>query len=549
MDKKKIIAEMLRHCENDKLAAPYYINSETYKEPGKIIKPRPVEYYSAGEDIFIVSDLHIASGRNEAGVYPGTENFFADDSFYRFTLYAERIKKSDKAILIINGDIFDFLRITEYPGKIKKAGFTKKFKSLVHFKNLYRHSPPSQDKVNYDFNEWSGELEKIGIYKSPSELKDSISGKEKIYGLQTDNYKSVYKLLKIKLGHPVFIKALKEWIEKGNKLILLKGNHDLELYWPEVRNYIRLIIAEEIAGADKDLEEVLKNTVLRNIYFFDDSLRINKDLYIEHGHRYDKFTIVLDDALLKRNRSQLNIPFGSFFNRYLLNRVELFYPFLDNVRPSKNVLPMLIKENFPLALTVLFKHIPFILRILATNFRYVKFMFNRVFWFTLAVLSPVIIVVIINPAFISDSIKVINKVSNLQGFMNFVFTQAKNLGLLILPYFLARLVSWLQLEEPSSLNNYAKIISENNDYKYIVMGHTHNPGEYLFENGCRFYNTGTWIPVIENSTADLREDKTYTFLHFTSDGREKLIPANESLLVRWNDEAGRADPQILIQRK
>ena len=73
MDKKKIIAEMLRHCENDKLAAPYYINSETYKEPGKIIKPRPVEYYSAGEDIFIVSDLHIASGRNEAGVYPGTE--------------------------------------------------------------------------------------------------------------------------------------------------------------------------------------------------------------------------------------------------------------------------------------------------------------------------------------------------------------------------------------------------------------------------------------------------------------------------------------------
>jgi len=68
------------------------------------VRTKPVKYNSNGEDIFVVSDLHIASGRNNVGVYKGTENFFSDDSFYRFLEYAT--KKSDKAILIINGDIY-----------------------------------------------------------------------------------------------------------------------------------------------------------------------------------------------------------------------------------------------------------------------------------------------------------------------------------------------------------------------------------------------------------------------------------------------------------
>ncbi len=69
------------------------------------------------------------------------------------------------------------------------------------------------------------------------------------------------------------------------------------------------------------------------------------------------------------------------------------------------------------------------------------------------------------------------------------------------------------------------------------------------ESGKQFYNTGTWIPVIELSNAEIREDKTYSFLHMIRDGSGKLIPANNGLLQRWNDNASRPETQILIQRK
>jgi hypothetical protein len=80
------------------------------------------------------------------------------------------------------------------------------------------------------------------------------------------------------------------------------------------------------------------------------------------------------------------------------------------------------------------------------------------------------------------------------------------------------------------------------------MGHTHNPGEYVFDKNKRFYNTGTWIPVIETSDASVRSGYSYTFLHLEQKD-SKLQPANGNLLQRWNDDAGRADPQLLIERK
>jgi hypothetical protein len=81
------------------------------------------------------------------------------------------------------------------------------------------------------------------------------------------------------------------------------------------------------------------------------------------------------------------------------------------------------------------------------------------------------------------------------------------------------------------------------------MGHTHNPGEYFLpESTTRFYNTGTWIPVIETSSAEVREDRMYTFLHLQREG-DRLQTAEGGLLQRWNDDAGRAEPQLLIERK
>jgi UDP-2,3-diacylglucosamine pyrophosphatase LpxH len=558
MTQKKNIPELLLQCEELNIAPKYIIQHETYKEQrsslfgtSSPVRTEPVKYNADGEEIFVVSDLHIAAGRNNAGVYKGTENFFADDSFCRFLDYADKIKKTRNALLIINGDIFDFLRITEYPGKVKKVRFSKRLKHALKLDPISKPVVPTQEIIGNQFLEWQSVLEQIGINKSIEELENSISKKEEIYGLYTDDYKSVYKLLRVRTGHPVFFKALGNWFAKGNKLVILKGNHDLELYWRAVRNYLRLILAEEIVTLNEgsNIYDILLKIILPNLTFIDDSMEIENIFYIEHGHRYDKFCMVLDDPILLKYPSQINIPFGSFFNRYLLNRVELFFPFLDNVRPTGNVLPMLMQENFPLGIKVLFQHIPFMIRMLLTNFRYVKFMFQDLFWFFIAFIAPVSAAVLVNLPIIEKMLGFLPSSASDNPVITFLGVQIKNVGFLFLSYLLSRAVAWFQLDEPSSLDSYAKERFHNTDYKIMTMGHTHNPGEYLFDNGQRFYNTGTWIPIIEISTADVRQDKTYTFLHLPRNSEGKLQPPFDGLLQRWNDEAVRADAQVLVEKK
>ncbi|MBL1211725.1 MAG: hypothetical protein HND52_00085 [Ignavibacteriae bacterium] len=548
---------LLERCEQDGTAPNFIVDPNSYKakktsffKQTKMVLTDPVKYKCDGEEIFVVSDLHIAAGRNKAGVFSGTENFFADESFARFLDHAQKIKKTDNAILIINGDIFDFLRVTDFPGKIRKPRIAKQFKHFLKFNPLNIDSN-FYDSVTEEYKEWRDELAKIGINKSITELEASISKKERSYGLKTNDYKTIYKLIKIRKGHKPFFDALANWLNNGNKIIILKGNHDLEIYWLNVRNYLRLILGESIADANEEnnLEEILSNKVLPNIQFVDDSILIDDDFYVEHGHRYDKFTMILDEPTLKEKPDELNIPFGSFFNRYLLNRIELFYPYLDNVRPTANVLPMLMRENFPLAIKVLLHHIPFMVKILFKNMRYLWFVFQKVVLFILAILLPLItaIIIVVNSfsADIGDQALLVED----KGFFSLVIDQFKSVGMLLLSYLLSRAVAWFQISEPSSLNKCAQNRLKGTDYRIMTMGHTHNPGEYIFEENKRFYNTGTWIPVVETSSADIRQDKTYTFLHLERDADGKLQPADNGLLSRWNDDAERFERQVLIKKK
>lgn len=554
----KKTAEILVNCEENGLAPRYKIDDASYMKVKtslfgqfRPVRTDPIKLISNGEEIFVVSDLHIAAGRNESGIYSGTENFFSADSFKRFLEHADKLKKTEKAYLIINGDIFDFLRITEYPGKIRKARLSKRIKQQLKLDPVPAPSEPDNDLVISQFNEWSSELDKVGINKSAVELEESISNKEKKYGLRTDDYKTIYKLTLIKKGHPAFIESLAKWLENGNKILVVKGNHDLEICLPAVRNYLRLILAENIINRNSgaDIEKTLKEVILPNITFVDDSVEIDKEFFIEHGHRYDKFCMVLNNPFLDKQNGQINIPFGSFFNRYLLNKVELFYPFLDNIRPAGNILPVLMKENFMLGLKVLFQHIPLLVRILFTNFRYVRFMLNKVAWFALVIILPIAVLIYFGSGTLSSVISQLDQAGSGEGIVAVIIDQVKNMVLLFFSYLLSRLVAWFQLTEPSSLNELAKERFDKTDYKIMTMGHTHNPGGYIFKGDKRFYNTGTWVPVIETSTSEIREDKTYSFLHLVRDENGSLTPANNGILQRWNDNAGRAESLILIKRK
>jgi UDP-2,3-diacylglucosamine pyrophosphatase LpxH len=478
------ISEMLHACEVDhygdqKLA----INSE-------------------GREIFVFSDSHLGPGLNLNKNFDGKENFFADASFVRFIDHLQTRLTEKRAILIINGDFIDFLRITNFP------------------------------ESENDFLCWQDILRELGIQKSIEELKKSVVPKEIKYGLKTNDFKSVWKLEKCIKGHQDLFERLALWLEDGNKILIVKGNHDLEWYWEAVRNFLRLYFAKYISTRQKrNIDVIINEVISKQLSFADNAVVIDQIIYLEHGHRYENMTAVKGTPVLA-NKVELNLPFGSFFNRYLINRLELAYPYLDNIRPTGNVLAVLIRERFPLAVQLLFNYIPFMILTIP------KKLYWQTFKYFLQFLFIIILPVGITIYAIWQSIHLSGKFTG-----SYVFQQlisiAKNSGFLFLSYIFGRFLSMAKLRDSGSLvENAENVFRDNPQIRLISFGHTHNP-EQKNDSGNWYFNTGTWIPVFEISSADIRLDKSYTFLHLRAE------PFKTVALQRWNDDAGRDEMLVL----
>ncbi|MEO6722779.1 MAG: hypothetical protein ABIN67_20595 [Ferruginibacter sp.] len=478
--------------------------NDVYGAPVLNVHPR-------GNGVFVISDLHLAAGLNTCNNFEGTENFFADDSFVRFLdhLQSNCIRDSS-AVLIINGDFIDFLRITNIPVS------------------------------DEDFETWHQILQPVGINKPIDELKESITKKEIKYGLKTHHFKSVWKLHACIKGHTKLFTRLAKWISDGNELIITKGNHDLEWYWPEVRNSFQYWLGNSIAQKQgDDVEKIISETIKPNVLFVDDTLIIDNKIYIEHGHRYENTTNVKGDPLID-NKQELNLPFGSFFNRYLINRVELLYPYLDNVRPTQNILLVLFRERFPFAIKMLFRYLWLMCLLIQ----------KRIFWQTLKYFFTFFLIIVVPVAITAFAIFHDWTSSEATTKKSFASEQAlsivKNLGFLFLSYLFGRIMALVKLKSPYSFSPHAQdIFYKNEALEIVTFGHSHNP-EQVNNLTSWYFNTGTWIPIYESSSTEVRMDKTYTFLQINRDdeGNFKALP-----LQRWNDDALRDDALVLNERK
>ena len=486
-------------------AAVNHLFAEWEAAPANTYGADVVDIKFSGGNVFVISDLHIGAGLSGDGIYDGLENFLADQAFDRFLEWAHHRSAGRSAVLVINGDFVDFIRIVTLPTN------------------------------EADFVYWHDTLARLGIERSLESLRSSITKKERQFGLKTNDYKSVFKLMVAVHGHRLVFDALAVWLHRGHQLVVTKGNHDLEWFWPAVRNYLRLVLAERVctrcdAG---DIAHALGDQVLPRLTFADNAVSLGGDVYIEHGHRYDRYTRVLGNPVL-RSGKELNIPFGSFFNRYLINTVELYYPFADKVRPAEDLLSLMVREHFFVALKLLFRHIPFVIRIIPK--RYFRYLLARVLPLAAALVLPL--------AALGWSLRhFIVSLFERGSASGLVSKIEQDIGAPVLSYFLGRLVAYLQLREPGDLDEPARqLLRELPRYRLATFGHTHNPTQFNLGKS-RYCNTGTWIPVVEISTAELREDRTYTFLelHFEADG---LV--GEPFLQRWNDDAGRADPLVVI---
>ncbi len=458
-------------------------------------------------EILIVSDFHLGQGRDEStGRFERTENFLSDEAFSRFLKYSQ---PGAGKLLVINGDTFDFVRICNCPATDK------------------------------EFDDWSRFLAQLGIAKTVAELRKAVSRKEEIFGLQTDDYKCVWKLLQIANGHRELFQALASWINGGASLLLSKGNHDLELYWPLVRKALAAVLVREGAGPD----------ALGRVFYCDNSLRL-ANVYFEHGHKYDSQQSIVGGPVMPNNPSQLRLPLGIFVNRYLINRLEKLEPFIGSVRPEERVLWMLLRKHPVAAIGVLFRSFRFLAR--AAKISGLTNSFSLIIYFASVALPLITLVVIAAAVFYHPFWDWLTRPLGGQKISGSIIMSVLGVAA---PYLVAALrevvnrFSRKQLSRkqrpPIGEDDYARSVFETikplpfprAKYIYAVMGHTHDQDVQVLPdlNGAKvlYLNTGAWIPVWPDDRPDLDGQVLLPYVHFRKQGDEY-----DCRYLEWKNDRG-----------
>jgi UDP-2,3-diacylglucosamine pyrophosphatase LpxH len=128
-----------------------------------------------------------------------------------------------------------------------------------------------------------------------------------------------------------FWHALREFRAKGGRLVLMVGNHDLELSFADVRRELY----ERVGSCE---------------FLVDGEAFSDRGLLVEHGNRYDSWNLV-SHSDLRELRSSLSrgehppeflVPPGSAMVIDVINPLKADYPFVDLLKPEvERVLPIL----------------------------------------------------------------------------------------------------------------------------------------------------------------------------------------------------------------
>ncbi len=221
----------------------------------------------------IVSDLHLCEAEPVHPKHPlwkkfKTRQFFFDDAFADFLRNIEVKSKGQPIELILNGDIFDF----------------------------------------------------DGVLALPVEPSFRISWLETKRGLFPRPERSRFKMQVMLKEHEVFVKAIRDFIFRGHSVVLIAGNHDLELHFPEVRHEFLTSLALPVEA--------------QNRFRFSDWFYIsNRDTLVEHGNQYDPYCVCEDPInpfSQSYNFKTMRLPFGNLACRYMVNGMGFFNPHVES---------------------------------------------------------------------------------------------------------------------------------------------------------------------------------------------------------------------------
>jgi UDP-2,3-diacylglucosamine pyrophosphatase LpxH len=375
---------------------------------------------------------------------------------------------------------------------------------------------------------------------------------------------SVWKMQRIAGDHPEFIAALAAFLAAGNRAIFVMGNHDRELHFPEVQDALRSAVARAAPPGSGRL-------VAAAIAFEPWFVHVPGVLYAEHGNQYDatcSYADVLDPTVPAdgAHPSEIETPFGSLLGRHTLSRLGTFNPYND--------------ESFILSLGGYARHWfrfyflrrPFFrayfsaiwrglremrarrarqLRLradtarpdadqphyrayadrkgvpLATLRRQVRLFSRPIVDRTRLLLHEVwldrFLVIVAAALVVAVGISLVR--TWFQGVLLLLLLPA--LGLV----FRAMGRGSLALQERARWGLVAETVAESLEVPVVVFGHSHRPERRPLTGGGRYYNLGTWAPVLDSDRGTTL-DRARRYLVVRPDANGRVHTA----FVRWTDD-------------
>jgi UDP-2,3-diacylglucosamine pyrophosphatase LpxH len=490
-------------------------------------------------ELVVVSDLHLGPGRDPGSPrYGTTEDFFHDAAFARFLdhLAARYGDDPSRLVLVLNGDVFDFLTVVDAPtdGEAAAAGF-------------------------------------------------EVSAAERKFGLDPTELKSVYKLEAVFAGHPVFFRALARFVGTGFCVEILRGNHDLELYFDGVRHRFVELLAGFDDGPDR---AAVERRVRFHQWFYLEPGRV----FVEHGNQYDRTNSIrypLRPLLPERRwwwREQpgeriLDYPLGSTFVRFFYNRVRRLDPHAPRLLGFDQYLDFVRSYNLFDVWRVARDHYPHFVAALgpatttgsgrsteeADRRQEEEFQrrereggggalyreLDRLKIHPEAASKPALVRKMIAP--LARRLLVLGAFAFAGVYLwLLLFRLIQSVPWVAADVFLKALLAvltvggvgwaWLHFDrklrrrsnpEVRNCVECAEAIARLTGVPLVLMGHTHRVDHREVDQGRAVYaNSGTWTAVSNPWSRLLRDARRMTFLHVAGDRVE---------LARWNDDAGRVD--------
>lgn len=452
----------------------------------------------------IVSDLHISGGRDPiTNRYRPHENFLAGGAFAEMLRHYDALVGAANQVLILNGDTFDFVRIDEIP------------------------------RSDQHFREWGDALRALGVEKADEELRGSVGRRERKYGLQSDDFKSIWKLDRMARGHPEFFAGIGWWVTQGGTVVFVKGNHDVELYWPLVQRALRLLVGREAGSAAAE----------ERVQFVQAGLRI-ANVYVEHGHMFESVTAVIGSPVLPSWPTQLRFPLGSFVNRYVINKLEHLDPFLDNVKPVERMLRTLVQKHPLRVLAIIWRGVPLLKRAFR-HYWWKEWLAFAVYFGSLAL--SVVTIGLILAAFAFPEI-VASIPQALRPVLSVLGAAAPWLGGLARDLFSRRKPE--VGEDRYAAGLFGRLVQVPFDpganMLYGVLGHTHRPDVQALPPiagaPVRYLNSGTWVALWDDERPDRAGRVSYSVLVFAraSEG------GYHHQSMEWASVVGRLVPATIL---